>query len=49
MIYRSATIADIPQIEELQKRYHISSIAEDQKKNGFVTTLFFQGTDARVD
>ena len=42
MIYRSATIADIPQIEELQKRYHISSIAEDQKKNGFVTTLFFK-------
>ncbi len=40
MNYRNATIADIPQIEELQKRYHISSISEDEKKNGFVTTLF---------
>ncbi len=40
MNYRNATIADIPQIEELQKRYHVSSISEDEKKNGFVTTLF---------
>lgn len=40
MIYRNATVADIPQIEELQKRYHISFISEDEKKNGFVTTLF---------
>ena len=40
MIYRNATIADIPQIEGLQKRYHVSSIPEGEKKNGFVTTLF---------
>ena len=40
MHYRNATIADIPQIEELQKRYHVSFISEEEKKNGFVTTLF---------
>lgn len=40
MIYRNATVADIPQIEELQKRYHVSFINEEEKKNGFVTTLF---------
>ena len=42
MHYRNATIADIPQIEELQKRYHVSFINEEEKKNGFVTTLFTQ-------
>lgn len=40
MLYRNATIADIPQIEELQKRYHVSFMTEEEKKNGFVTTLF---------
>ena len=40
MRYRNATIADIPQIELLQKRYHVSFISEEEKKNGFVTTLF---------
>jgi hypothetical protein len=40
MFYRNATLADIPQIEDLQKRYHISFISEEEKKNGFVTTLF---------
>ena len=40
MIYRNATIADIPQLQELQQKYHVSSIREEDKKNGFVTTLF---------
>ncbi|MCE5189579.1 MAG: GNAT family acetyltransferase [Eubacteriales bacterium] len=40
MIYRNATVEDIPQIQALQKTYHISSIREEDKKNGFVTTLF---------
>ena len=40
MIYRNATIADIPQIEELQQHYHVSFLSEEEKKNGFVTTLF---------
>jgi len=40
MIYRNATILDIPKIQELQQKYHVSSIREEEKKNGFVTTLF---------
>jgi hypothetical protein len=40
MNYRNATIADIPQLEALQQKYHVSSIPEEDKKNGFVTTLF---------
>ena len=40
MFYRNATIVDIPKIESLQKRYHVSFINEEEKKNGFVTTLF---------
>ena len=40
MIYRSATIDDIPSISELQKRYHVLSINEEDKADGFVTTLF---------
>ena len=40
MIYRNATIADIPLLQELQQKYHVSSIREEDKKNGFVTTLF---------
>ena len=40
MIYRNATIADIPQLQALQQKYHISSIREEDKQNGFVTTLF---------
>lgn len=40
MQYRNAVIQDIPKIEELQKKYHVSFISEEDKKNGFVTTLF---------
>ena len=40
MLYRNATIEDIPKIEELQKKYHVSFINEEDKKSGFVTTLF---------
>ncbi|MGM0395942.1 MAG: GNAT family acetyltransferase [Bacillota bacterium] len=40
MIYRNATIEDIPQISELQKKYHVSTISEEDKSDGFVTTLF---------
>ena len=40
MIYRNAKKEDIPQIQTLQKTYHIASIREEDKKNGFVTTLF---------
>ncbi|MDR7869326.1 MAG: GNAT family acetyltransferase [Tissierellaceae bacterium] len=40
MIYRNATIEDIPAIGELQKKYHVSTISEEDKPDGFVTTLF---------
>jgi len=40
MTYRNATEGDIPQILALQQKYHISSIREQDKKNGFVNTLF---------
>ncbi|HHV43031.1 MAG TPA: GNAT family acetyltransferase [Clostridiaceae bacterium] len=40
MEYRLATLADIPQIEKLQQKYHINSIAEEDRADGFVTTYF---------
>lgn len=40
MTYRNATAGDIPQILALQQKYHISSIRDQDRKNGFVTTLF---------
>lgn len=40
MFYRHATIDDIPAIVQLQKKYHITTISEQDKLGGFVTTLF---------
>lgn len=40
MIYRNAVIEDIPAIRELQKKYHVETISEKDKGDGFVTTLF---------
>lgn len=40
MIYRNATLEDIPAVSELQQKYHISTISEEDKADGFVTTLF---------
>lgn len=40
MIYRNATISDIPGVKDLQKKYHVSTISEEDKVDGFVTTLF---------
>jgi len=40
MEYRNATVQDIHKVSELQKKYHISTISEEDKPNGFVTTLF---------
>lgn len=40
MEYRNATISDINGVSQLQKKYHISTIAEEDKADGFVTTLF---------
>lgn len=40
MIYRNAKIEDIPAIATLQEKYHILTISEEDKADGFVTTLF---------
>lgn len=40
MIYRNASLEDILGIMQLQKKYHIGTIRESDKPNGFVTTLF---------
>lgn len=40
MHYMNATLADIDAIYALQTRYHVDSISEEDKKDGFVTTLF---------
>lgn len=40
MIYRNATIDDIEAVARLQQKYHVSTIDEKDKKDGFVTTLF---------
>lgn len=40
MIYRNATLSDISKISALQLKYHVSTISEADKANGFVTTLF---------
>ena len=40
MQYRLATVEDIPAVEALQKRYHVSTISDEDRPDGFVTTLF---------
>lgn len=40
MNYRNARLEDIPAVEKLQKKYHIDTISEEDKPDGFVTTLF---------
>lgn len=40
MNYRNATLNDIPGISELQQKYHVLTINDEDKKDGFVTTLF---------
>ena len=38
--YRNAVPKDLAGVGELQKRYHITTIREEDKADGFVTTLF---------
>ncbi len=40
MEFRNATIDDIKGVSELQKKYHVSTVSEEDKKDGFVTTEF---------
>ncbi len=38
--YRNATADDLPGVLDLQQQYHVSTIREEDKADGFVTTLF---------
>ena len=40
MEYRNATFKDIYGVSQIQEKYHISTILEEDKPDGFVTTLF---------
>lgn len=40
MQYRNATIEDIAKIMELQQKYHVLTISDEDRSDGFVTTLF---------
>ncbi len=48
MIYRNAQLADIPAILELQRKYHVSTISEEDRPDGFVTTLFTESQFAEL-
>lgn len=40
MIYRLAEAKDIPSIRRLQSKYHIDTVSEKDRADGYVTTLF---------
>lgn len=40
MEYRNATVQDIPQVSKLQEKYHVLTISDEDRPDGFVTTLF---------
>lgn len=40
IVYRNAAPGDLPGVSELQQKYHVSTIREEDKADGFVTTLF---------
>ena len=40
MEYRNADLKDIPGVSLLQQKYHVSTISEEDRPDGFVTTLF---------
>lgn len=40
MNYRNAKIEDIPEVSKLQARYHVDTINDKDRPDGFVTTLF---------
>lgn len=48
MIYRNATLEDIPAVSKLQEKYHVSTIKEEDKDDGFVTTLFTEDQFKRL-
>lgn len=40
MEYRNAELKDLPGVADLQKQYHVDTISEEDRPDGFVTTLF---------
>jgi hypothetical protein len=48
MHYRNARIEDIPLVEALQEKYHVSTISDEDRPDGFVTTLFNQKQFAQL-
>lgn len=42
IVYRNASPEDVPAIYALQQKYHVATIRETDKPDGFVTTLFTQ-------
>lgn len=40
MNYRNAKIEDLAEVKRLQETYHVDSISDEDRPNGFVTTLF---------
>lgn len=48
MNYRNATIQDIPEVKKLQLKYHVNTISDDDRPDGFVTTLFTENQFKRL-
>jgi hypothetical protein len=48
MIYREAEIRDIPGIILLEKKYHINSISEEDKPDGYIGTFFSESKLKRL-
>ncbi len=48
MNYRNATIKDIPEVERLQLKYHVDTISDKDRPDGFVTTLFTENQFRRL-
>ena len=40
MIYRNALLEDIHKVSALQTKYHVNTISEEDRPDGFVTTVF---------
>ncbi len=49
MKYRLALLEDIPAILQLQELYHVSTISEKDKPDGFVTTLFTEEQFKKIE
>jgi hypothetical protein len=46
--YRNAEKEDIPGIAALQQKYHVSTISDEDRPDGFVTTLFSEAQFAEL-